>query len=138
VSLLVIDDSDEDFYALKRALGVNFPWPVARCADGASARATLVERSAPDVGPLPRLILLDLNMPGLDGWRVLRELKRCPETQCIPVVIWSTSSNPDAIKEAHRAGASSYIVKPLELDELRRKIEGLARYWLEIVALPRQ
>lgn len=137
MSLLVIEDSDEDFYTLKRALGVRFPWQVTRCADGASARARLVERSAPDVGPFPQLILLDLNLPGIDGWGVLRELKRCPETQHIPVVIWSTSNNPESIERAYRAGASSYLVKPLELDEMRRKIEGLTRYWLETVALPR-
>ncbi|MBI4695922.1 MAG: response regulator [Gammaproteobacteria bacterium] len=85
---------------------------------------------------LPRLILLDLNMPRMDGHEVLRDIKSDPTLKRIPVVVLSTSSNERDIARAYAAGANSYIIKPMTYEELVKAIEGLNSYWFDLVQLP--
>ncbi len=74
------------------------------------------------------LIVLDLNLPKVDGMKVLKYIKRSPDFCSIPVVILSTSSDSGTISEAYKNGASEYIVKPVSYDEFIERIRVLKRY----------
>ena len=139
-SILIVEDSDEDFAALTRAMNkAHFVNPIYRCEDGEEALDFLYrEREYEDetVAPLPSLIVLDLNLPGTDGREVLAALKQDCNLQTIPVIIFSTSSNPKDIESCYRHGISGYIVKPMDLKKLQQSTETLLNYWFEAVELP--
>ena len=87
--------------------------------------------------PRPGLILLDLNMPKLDGREALREIKQDPNLRRIPIVVLTTSKSEIDLLQSYDLGANSYIVKPVTFDRLVEIIADLGRYWIEIVELPR-
>jgi CheY-like chemotaxis protein len=79
----------------------------------------------------PRLILLDLNMPGKNGRETLVELKAHPYLKTIPVVIYSTTNDHKEIKECYELGANSYVVKPAAFEKLLRTVEIIQAYWCQ-------
>ena len=87
---------------------------------------------------LPSVILLDLNMPILDGRETLRLLKQDPKLSSIPVVILSTSSAEEDIAEGYGLGASSYMVKPSEFSALVDMMKCFNNYWFDYAAIPNQ
>ena len=136
--ILVVEDNPEDFTALSRALRTHaVPNAVVHCADGEQALAYLRSHSRPPAGPpaLPALVLLDLNMPGLDGRDVLEALKQDPDLQLIPVVVFTTSANARDVEECYRLGANSYLTKPLSYPDLEEKVDLLAHFWLDACKL---
>ena len=88
--------------------------------------------------PRPGLILLDLNMPRMDGRSALREIKTDPELRKIPVIIMTTSRAEEDIFRSYDEGASSFITKPVKFAELVETIRSLGHYWLELVELPEE
>ena len=86
--------------------------------------------------PLPALILLDLNMPRLDGRGVLQELKKDPALRSIPVVVLTTSQTEEDILRTYDLGVSSFVTKPVNFEALVKVLSAIGRYWLEIVELP--
>ncbi len=76
------------------------------------------------------LVLLDLNMPKVNGMEVLKYLKKSIKYRTVPVVILSTSSDKKTIAEAYDKGADSFIVKPISYDEFARKLMAMEEYWL--------
>jgi two-component system, response regulator len=86
--------------------------------------------------PLPDLILLDLNMPKLDGREALVAIKADPLLRSIPVVVLTTSRAEEDILRSYDLGASSFISKPVTFEGLVEVMKALSRYWLQIVALP--
>ena len=86
--------------------------------------------------PYPGLILLDLNMPKMDGREALREIKADPELCRIPVVILTTSEAEEDIARTYGLGVNSFITKPVTFDRLVEIVTVLCSYWVEIVALP--
>lgn len=86
--------------------------------------------------PRPGVILLDLNMPRKDGREALKEIKSDPNLRRIPVVVMTTSQVEQDILRSYDLGANSYITKPVTFDGLVEVIQGLGRYWFEIVELP--
>jgi len=90
----------------------------------------------PAVSPRPGLILLDLNMPKMDGREALKEIKADPSLRQIPVIILTTSQAEEDVLRTYDTGASSFIVKPVTFEGLVDAMRALARYWLEIVELP--
>jgi len=138
--ILVVEDNDDDFEATERALRRNerFANPIKRCRDGLEAWDYLlknIEDSAPNV-PKPGLILLDLNMPGMDGRKLLGRLKNDEELCKIPVVIMTTSVEDEDVEACYRAGANTYIKKPLAWSEFTEAIDRLYDYWFHIAVLP--
>lgn len=85
---------------------------------------------------LPGLILLDLNMPKMDGREVLRVLKSSSRLHHIPVVVLTTSQAEEDIIRSYNLGANSFITKPIEFEALVQTLKDLGRYWFEIVELP--
>jgi len=92
--------------------------------------------SFPEDAPRPDLILLDLNMPRLDGREALRRIKSTEEFRRIPIVVMTTSNSPEDINLSYDAGANSFITKPLSFSELVELMKLVGNYWLESVALP--
>ena len=80
----------------------------------------------------PKLVLLDLKLPKVDGLQVLRELKTTPETQSIPVVALTSSREERDRIESYRLGVNSYIQKPVDFDEFRQTLKTLGLYWMVI------
>ena len=139
--ILLVEDSPEDFETTQRAFRRSgLKNPIFRCSDGDEALDFLHRKGAfadPDKAPRPGVILLDLNLPGTDGREVLSDIKADPALQQIPVIVLTTSSDDRDIDACYRAGASSYIQKPVDLEGFMKAIERLNDYWFEVVILPK-
>lgn len=88
------------------------------------------------VSPRPGLILLDLNMPRMDGREALEAIKSNPNLKGIPVVILTTSKQEEDMVKGYNLGAASYITKPVTFDGLVELMKTLGKYWVEFVELP--
>lgn len=86
--------------------------------------------------PRPGIILLDLNMPRMDGREVLKTIKSIPELRKIPVIVLTTSREEEDMLQTYDLGANSFIRKPVEFGAFMETIRTLGQYWLEIVELP--
>ncbi len=86
--------------------------------------------------PAPGIILLDLNMPRLDGRQALKEIKSDPELRNIPVVVLSTSCNEEDIRRTYALGVNSFITKPSNFAELVQIMKTIRSYWFHVVSLP--
>ncbi|MBP0017467.1 MAG: response regulator [Cyanobacteria bacterium SBLK] len=138
--LLVAEDSDEDFVVLQRFMKrLEVKTPVYRCVDGDEVLDFLY-REGNDLDtvtiPRPSAILLDLNLPGLDGRELLEQLKQDESFKAIPIIIFTTSSNPEDIEWCYQRGANGYLIKPVNSLELQKTIRGFVEYWLEINVPP--
>jgi CheY-like chemotaxis protein len=89
-----------------------------------------------DAAPVPGIILLDLNMPKLDGREALGLIKSDPALKQIPVVVLTTSSAETDMLQAYQLGVNSFIIKPVTFAGLVEVMRGFSRYWFEIVELP--
>lgn len=86
--------------------------------------------------PFPSIVLLDLNMPKMDGREALAEMKRDPMLRSVPVVILTTSKAEEDMVKGYDLGAASYITKPVTFDDLVRLMTTVGKYWVEFVELP--
>jgi CheY-like chemotaxis protein len=137
--ILVADDDNDDQYMVKQAFAnVNLQANLRTVNDGVELMDYLLRKGKyRDAEVLsPKIILLDLNMPKKDGRECLKEIKENPRLKKIPIVIYSTSSNPDDILYAYENGASSYITKPYSYQELIKTMEVLKQYWFDLVKIP--
>ena len=140
IEILLVDDSSADveltLHALRQNSMIN-RIHVAR--DGAEALNFLFRRE-PFQGragePLPRLVLLDLKMPKVDGLSVLRTLKADPRTRAIPVIILTSSKEEKDVVKSYDLGANSYIQKPVDFDQFRETVRTLGLYWLLVNQAP--
>jgi CheY-like chemotaxis protein len=90
----------------------------------------------PASSPRPGLILLDLNMPKMDGREALAAIKAHPDLRRIPVVIMTTSQAEEDISRSYDLGANSFVTKPVTFDRLVHLMQTLKHYWIDIVELP--
>lgn len=132
--ILMVEDSEDDFEATMRAFRrANLRNPIMRAASGDEAIELL-----DNAKHKPGLILLDLNMPGMDGRQLLTVLKQREDTRKTPVVILTTSDDERDVDACYQLGANTYIQKPVNLDGLFAAIQRLKEYWFEIAILPRE
>ncbi len=103
--------------------------------DGAQALDYLLRRGEHASARVPDLVLLDLNLPGVNGKRLLEAARRDARLRRTPVVVLSTSAHDHDIRESYELGCNSYVVKPLEAHEFMAALHGLFTYWFEVVAL---
>ncbi|MEB3343225.1 response regulator [Okeania sp.] len=140
LSLLVIEDNEEDYAALTRIMKkLDFQHPIYHCLDGDEALDFLFntgEYSDPKIAPRPTIILIDLNLPGTDGREVIKVIKNNQELKTIPVVVLSTSSNPQDIHICYEQGVNSYMEKPVNIKDFHTNIENFLSYWFRTVILP--
>ena len=137
--ILLVDDSPSDALIIERALREEeIPHRLTVLQDGRAALDYLIRLKVPEAAPEldPDLVLLDLNLPGLDGCQVLAAIKSDGELRPIPVVILTTSDREEDVAQTYAAGANSFIRKPDEYPRYRELVATLRRYWHE-TALPR-
>jgi two-component system, chemotaxis family, response regulator Rcp1 len=106
--------------------------------DGAEALAYLRREGKYSNAKLPDLVLLDLNLPKMDGREVLAEVKSDERLKNIPVVVLTTSSAPEDVMRAYGNHANCYITKPVDLDQFLRVVQSIESFWLSLVKLPAQ
>jgi len=138
--ILVVENSPEDYEAMRRAFKkTGLDNPVCYCADGDEALDFLYRRGVyVDEGsaPRPTLILLDLNLPGTDGRQILAEIKQDDALKEIPVIVLTTSSYDRDVQACYRAGANSYVQKPVGLGGFIEAIKRLRDFWFDLALLP--
>jgi len=142
VTILVAEDDPDDRLLAAEALRESRAGHELRfVSDGEELLDYLRRRGRwadPAQSPRPGLVLLDLNMPRMDGREALAALKADPELRRIPVVVLTTSQAPDDVARSYELGASSFITKPSTFSGLVDTMGVLGRYWMEIVKLPPQ
>lgn len=127
VEILLVEDNANDAELTLRALKQrNLANQVHLCRDGAEA----VDFFADGAGPVPKVVLLDLKLPKIDGLEVLRRLKLDNRTKSIPVVVLTSSREEPDIEQAYALGANSYIVKPVDFEAFARAVSDVGLYWL--------
>ena len=139
ISILLADDDADDRLMAKDALAESrLSNPLFMVEDGEELLEYLQYRGrwAGADHARPGLILLDLNMPRMDGREALAEIKKDPLLRRIPVIVLTTSKAEEDIIRTYDLGVSSFITKPVTFDQLVEVMTGLGRYWLEIVELP--
>lgn len=138
--LLIIEDSDEDFEALRRFIEKEDVLnPVFRCIDGDEALDFLYHNGVyqdAQIAPRPAIILLDLNLPGTDGREIIAQIKQDENLKSIPIIVFTTSSNPKDIEICYQYCVASYIIKPIDINRLARAVHSFLTYWLDVVILP--
>lgn len=131
--ILVVEDSEDDFDATQRAFTkANLHNPIVHASSGQEAIDYLGAHQR-----CPGIILLDLNMPGIDGRQTLRIIKQNAAWKKIPVVVLTTSDDERDVKACYELGANTYIQKPVDFDGLINAIQQLKEYWFEIALLPK-
>lgn len=140
VNILLVEDNPDDLelamHALRQEKLANSIF-VAR--DGEEALDFLFCR-----GPFsdrtfehpPKLVLLDLKLPKIDGLQVLKELKNDPRTQSVPVVMMTSSKEERDLIESYKSGVNSFIQKPVDFDKFRSTVKSLGMYWLMVNQAP--
>lgn len=94
--------------------------------------------SSPIGGDAPDLVLLDIRLPMMDGHAVLRHVRSNPATKPLPVVMVSTSDNPDEVRRAYAAGANAYITKTADFDDFARRLHHVGDFWASTAEVPRR
>jgi two-component system response regulator len=137
--LLVEDDANDVDLTLRAFRSRNLANQVFVARDGAEALAFFFgEDGHPlrDIGVMPRVILLDLNLPKVDGLEVLRRLRADERTRTLPIVVLTSSTEEPDIAAAYRLGANSYIVKPVDFESFARAVSEVGLYWVLLNELP--
>ncbi len=136
-SILLIEDSDEDYAMVLRACtGVALDIDIKRCAKGAEALDYLYQRGSFTTALRPTLILMDLNLPGMDGGDLLALIKGDDKLKLIPVIIISTSNNPRDLLACYSRGANAYHMKSVNYPAFKLELQRLLNYWLTDCLIP--
>ena len=140
--ILLVDDNGNDMAIALRGLrraGVESEIAVARDGEEALMRLGLNgSPSPPSAAELPDVIFLDLKMPGIDGWDVLRLVREDERTRDIPVVIVSASNLSDDVNQSYELGANSFLTKQYDATNPGSFVGDAARYWLQMNEPPRR
>lgn len=136
-TVLLVEDEPADVHLTKMAFNEGpVSVKVHDVGDGVEALAFLQREAAYQNAPRPDLILLDLNMPRLDGKGFLKRYKDIASLRQIPVVVLTTSEAESDIVDAYDLGAAGFIVKPVDIDQFINAIKALEEYWLTLVRRP--
>lgn len=141
VELLIVEDTPEDLELALRALKkANLSNRIQVARDGEEAVQFIFGEGAHagrKVENAPKVILLDLKLPKIDGIEVLRRIKNDPRTKAIPVAVLTSSKEQKDIVESYRLGVNSYIVKPVNFERFAEAVRDLGMYWLLLNQPPR-
>ncbi len=139
--ILLAEDDEDDYLITKRAFQKShISNPLHHVKNGEELMDYLRRNGqyANENPPSPVLILLDLNMPKMDGREALKAIKSDPRLKKIPVVILTTSKSEEDILLTYELGANSFIKKPSNFDDFIKTLGSLAEYWLRVVKLPHE
>jgi len=135
--ILHVED-DDGFAELTQEIfkRTKLPIKIHRVKDGEDCLAFLRKEGKFANAPFPDMILLDLNMPRMDGREVLEEICRDKKLRHLPVIILTTSADEQEILQMYQLRCNSYIVKKIDFSQYKRAIEVISDYWLRVVVLP--
>jgi len=136
IEILLVEDSPHDARLTIEALhDGKLPHNVRHVEEGEEAMAILRREGKEAASPRPDLILLDLNLPGMDGREVLREIKADLNLKRIPVVVMSTSRAQRDILQAYNLHANCYVTKPIDIEQFIEAVKKIEDFWLTVVKL---
>ena len=139
IDVLLVEDSPGDVRLTQEAFrDANMSIHLHVAADGVEAMAFLRHEGAHADAPRPDLILLDLNLPRMDGREVLAQIKGDRNLKTIPTVILTTSESEADIVKSYQLQANCYLSKPVQLDAFEKLVGSINDFWLTKVKLPRQ
>ena len=136
IDILLAEDNEDDVFLVRESLeesDLAKRLHVAR--DGVEALDYVRERNTRS-NDRPLLVLLDINMPRMNGFDVLREIKAAPALKHIPVVMLTTSGREEDMVQSYRIGAASYLTKPVDFEGFRRMLMQFAAYWTTVSRVP--
>ncbi|EWS99311.1 chemotaxis protein CheY [Pseudoalteromonas sp. SCSIO_11900] len=140
IIILMADDDEDDRLLTQEALAESRVLNELHFVEDGVELLEYLERTGKfedkTLSPRPGLILLDLNMPRMDGREALQAIKANPNLKGIPVVILTTSKQEEDMVKGYDLGAASYITKPVTFDGLVELMKTLGKYWVEFVELP--
>ena len=137
IDILIVEDNEGDVHLTQEALRkAKVQNRVHVASDGVEAMDFLRRKGPHATAPRPDLILLDLNLPNMDGREVLDELKRDEELKTIPVVVVTSSAAEQDIVRTYSLNANCYVTKPVDLNQFLHVIGSVSDFWLQIVKLP--
>jgi two-component system response regulator len=140
VPVVLVDDNINDAELALRVVRKTVPGTAtAHLEDGERAVQyidALVSAVSGGAAAVPRLMLLDLKLPKIDGLDVLRHIRSKPQLQALPVVVLSSSREPSDVTRAYAYGANSFIVKPVQFDQYLPRIGGVVNYWMTLNESP--
>lgn len=139
-TILLVEDNLDDVELTLHAFRINnIKNEVIVANDGVAALDFLFgtgKYAGRDLSVMPALILLDINLPKLDGLEVLKTIRSNPLTQCIPVVILTSSKEEQDVIEGYRSGVNSYVRKPVDFIQFTQAVKSLGLYWLLLNETP--
>jgi len=136
-TILLVEDNPDDAELVRIAMddaGITSTLDVVQ--DGAQALQYVRKEGPFAASPRPDLVLLDLNLPGVDGREVLRTVKSDPALCSIPIVVMSTSVDDNDIEASYRMHANSFVSKPPDFDQLVTTLAAIQAFWLTAARLP--
>lgn len=134
--VLLVEDNDADVGLTREALrDAKVANALAVARDGEEALARLRREPPFEDAPRPDLVLLDLNLPRVDGWEVLREVKGDPDLRSIPVAVLTTSDAERDVVRGYDLGANCYVTKPVGLEQFLAVVQSVEEFWLGVVRL---
>ena len=139
MEILLVDDSEDDVMILQEGFSDSkLTNIISSVRDGEEAMEYLRRQGQYKDVHLPGLILLDINMPKMNGFEVLKEIKADPALQHLPVIMLTTSDAEIDIVKSYSNGACSYIKKPVGFDNLKAVVKNLELYWTLVSRIPDQ
>ena len=129
--LMLCDDDYDDQYLVRCALAQIQGAPDLICAEHGAELFEILEQRTKNQDPLPDVVLLDLNMPVLDGKQTLKRLKTSPHFSMIPVVIYTTSNTNQELQECYQVGANAYCIKPGSYQEMISMLQHFCDFWFQ-------
>jgi len=140
ILILLVEDNPDHVLIIKRALELNNVLNEVRVVeDGQEALDYLYRRGRyadPEAAPRPGLILLDIKLPKVDGFEVLKQIKSDPMLKMIPIIMLTSSEQEADVVRSYLNGANSYIVKPIRFTEFVEKVREVKLYWILVNTLP--
>lgn len=138
IHILLVEDNEGDIVLTREALtSGKIKNRISVVRDGEEALHFLHKQGKFSSAEKPDLILLDINLPKIDGIEVLTEIKNNADLKSIPVVMLTTSSSEKDIAAAYQNHANCYITKPVDLDKFLQIVTAIEDYWISIVRLPK-
>jgi CheY-like chemotaxis protein len=136
-SILLVEDNPDDVLITRRALlKGSMKNTLHVVGDGEKAIKFLRKEDEYQKSPTPMFILLDLKMPKLDGFQVLKEIKSDDKLKSIPVIVLTTSDRDKDVEDAYRLGCNSYVVKLVSFENFINTVVKIKEYWLTISQIP--
>lgn len=138
-NILLVEDNVDDFELTRQGfLRSNYDVHLHHVTNGKMCLEYLTKAGSFHDAVTPDLVLLDLNMPVMDGRELLRHLSQGPTLRQLPVVVLTTSHAKTDVLYAYSMGCNSFVVKPLDIDEFQETINRICAYWFETSLLPPQ